>query len=398
MDFWKSLSGMLELELTSADLAGTFDVLNRSEITLYSVSQVDDLTARLVIGRKDYGKLARLAEKRGERLKVLKHLGLYWWGARLWRRPVLLLGLAGLLALSLFLPTRVLFLEVEGNKVLPDRQILAAAEESGIHFWASRRAVRSEKVKNALLEALPQLQWAGVNTVGCRAIISVRERPVEEETGKNSGVSDVVAIRDGVVLTVTATEGTAKCQPGQAVKAGEVLISGYTDCGLCIRAGRAEGEVFARTRRKITAVMPVSRDRIGGKRVCGRKISLHIGKKRINLWKDSGISEGSCGRMYEEYYITLPGGFSLPLAVCVDTYHAYEIIPMRVTGEEAEVRLLSFARQYSLQQMVAGQILLSDTAVFEDAGLYRLEGDWLCTEMIGKVRKEQIGELHGKDS
>ena len=36
--------------------------------------------------------------------------------------------------------------------------------------------IRSEKVKNSLLQRIPQLQWAGINTDGCVAVISVREK------------------------------------------------------------------------------------------------------------------------------------------------------------------------------------------------------------------------------
>lgn len=398
MDLWKSLGGMVLVEVTSADLAAAFENMNRAEIPLYSVSRQDDLTALFSVQRTDYRKLAALAEKRGDKLVILRRMGLYWAGQRLAGRPVLLAGLLLLMMLSLMLPTRVLFVRVEGNEAVPDRRILAAAEDCGIRFGASRREVRSEKVKNALLESVPQLQWAGVNTAGCTAIISVRERPPEEESVAPSGVTNVTAIRDGVVLSVTATDGTPKCQPGQAVQAGEILISGYTDCGICIRAGQAEGEVFARTRREIAAVFPAEYGTVGEKRPLGRKISLLIGKKRINLRKDSGISEGTCGRMYSEYYITLPGGFALPMAVCVDTYHAYEIIPNRYTPQEAEETLRRFAEKYLHQQMVAGQILLTDLRFSEEEGIYLLEGDCLCTEMIGRRQQERIGETHGKNS
>ena len=102
--------------------------------------------------------------------------------------------------------------------------------------------------------------------------------------------------------------------------------------------------------------------------------------------------------MYEEYYITLPGGFALPLAVCVDTYRNYEIIPAVTSPEDGEAALDSFVRDYLQRQMVAGQILLKKLRFSELDGLYRLEGECLCREMIGRQRREQIGELHGKNS
>ena len=398
MDFWRSLDGMLVVELTSADLAAAFAAINGADISLFCVTQVDTLTARFQISRNDYAKMACLADKRGEKLKIVRHLGLYWFARRLCARPVLIMGIGILLVLSLALPTRVLFVRMEGNETVPNRRILAAAEDCGIRFGASRRQVRSEQVKNALLEAVPELQWAGVNTYGCTAIISVRERPMEEEREAASGVAHVEAVRDGVILSVTATKGTALVQPGQAVKAGEILISGYWDCGICIRAGQAEGEVFARTNREIRVVTPESYDEILEESIAGRKISLLLGKKRINLWKDSGISGTSCGRMYEEYYITLPGGYRLPVAVCVDTYRAYRTAPSACDPEAAEEALRQFARQYTLRQMAAGQLLRESLAFSDESGVHRLDGDFVCTEMIGRQKREQIGELHGKDS
>ena len=79
-----------------------------------------------------------------------------------------------------------------------------------------------------------------MNTRGCVAVISVRERPEEAQVDRPGTVSAVTAAQDGIIERVTVTNGTALCRPGQAVRAGETLISGYTDCGRTIRAGRAE--------------------------------------------------------------------------------------------------------------------------------------------------------------
>ena len=49
---------------------------------------------------------------------------------------------------------------------------------------------------------------------------------------------------------------SALCAPGQAVSKGQVLISGYTDCGLCVLSQRAQGEVMAYTGRSFSALMP----------------------------------------------------------------------------------------------------------------------------------------------
>ena len=176
---------------------------------------------------------------------------------------------------------------------------------------------------------------------------------------------------------------------------GQVLVSGYTDCGISIRAEQAEGEIYAQTNRDLKAVMPAQElQKIPDGRE-KKKISLRIGKKRINLWKDSGISVPGCGRMYTEYYITLPGGFQLPAAVCVEQFLAYEEVPVSATAPQYETALIEYGQLYLCQQMSAGRILEERTEITEEDGKLLLEAFYVCREMIGRIRVEQIGETNG---
>jgi hypothetical protein len=159
-----------------------------------------------------------------------------------------------------------------------------------------------------------------------------------------------------VVISCTATRGTLLCSPGQAVHGGQILISGYTDTGLSIRAGEAAGEIMGQTMRKIEAVTPAVSFQNAPSEKELKKISVIIGKKRINLWKDSGIFDATCDRMYEEYYITLPGGFRLPMAFAVERFTVMELHRQQVTQAKAQALLSAFAQNYLKQTMIAGSI------------------------------------------
>ncbi len=396
MELWKSMAGMMEVELTSAEPEMALQAVNHHGIEIFYMRQVSELTCCFRIRRRDYQKLASLSQKRGETLRILRKMGIFWLGKRLLARPVFLVGIIFFLLVVMYLPTRVLFVRVEGNKTIPARRILASAEECGICFGASRREVRSEKAKNALLSAVPELQWAGVNTSGCVATVSVRERTIAEPAEEEKQVTSIVADRDGYILSSTVTKGNPLVQIGQTVKAGQILVSGYTNCGICIQATASEGEIIAQTNRSLDAVMVSECVRRGEIQSVKKKYSLIIRKKRINLWKDSGISDTSCGRMYEEYYITLPGGFRLPIALCVETCTSYENRTVEIPQEEAEGALREFAGNYLLQQMVAGEIRNRTETVSPEDGMYRLIGNYVCVEMIGRVRQEQIGDTNGK--
>lgn len=381
------LGARIEVLLMSADLTRTMDALGKTGLILQNAVYVDEFQIRFTISRHQLPQLRHLIKKRGDSLEEIRHWGAIYYLKVLAKRPVLTLGLLALFVFSIWLPTRVFFVQVEGNETVAARQIIEVAGSCGIGFGASRREVRSEKIKNALLAALPQLQWAGVNTCGCRAIITVRERNQTPKVPEEMMVSSIVALRDGVVREMTVLKGNALCKPGQAVKSGEVLISAYTDCGICIQATDAQGEIFADTQRRLTAIFPTVYDKRGQVVSSGKNFSLIIGKKRINFFKGSGISGSSCAKIYEENYLTLPGGFVLPIAICTEQWFNYE--SSQSTAVDAETSLSDFALHYLPEQMIAGKITQGSELFFHEEAYSILEGVYGCYEMIGITRSEE---------
>ena len=384
--------GFVTVEITGADIPLTLQTMTEEGITLLGSDYQDDLTVHLTITRQEFETCRKICEKRGDRIRKTGHQGAYWRLHGFRSRPVLLMGLLLVFCLSLYLPTRILFVHVEGNQRIPPRKILDTAYQCGIRFGASRRAVRSERMKNALLEAIPQLQWAGINTQGAVAVISVRERPVEESPSLSTGFGHIVALTDAMVTSCTATRGTLLCAEGQAVREGQILISGYTDTGLMIRAEEAQGEIWGSTMRKITAVTPSKLYHAVPTGVEKEKISILFGKKRINLWKDSGIWDTTCDRMYEEYYITLPGGFHLPVVLAVERFAVTEYRERELPETEGNALLSDFGESYLKQTVIAGMIRSAGHHYAMGDGIWILEGEYRCTELIGVLQRLQIGE------
>ena len=396
MNFFHSIAGMIRLELVSAAVDRTIHILNAEGIVLLEYHLLDPLTARFRISRKDLDRTRKICDQLGGTIRIIDRSGLYWTIHSLFKRPVLLAGIAAVSACYLYIPSRILFVKTEGNVVVPTKKIIEEAESCGVRFGTSRKEIRSEQVKNGLLEKIPELQWVGVNTFGCVAVISVRERHIALPKTDPWCVSSLYASRDGYILTATATKGTLMVQPGSTVKAGQLLISGYTDCGITFRAEHAEGEVFAQATRDLTLITPLEAVQIRPSGVIRKKISLLLGKKRIFLWKDSGISMGSCGRMYEEYYITLPGGFSLPAALCIETYPEYVCGPDIRSSDSLHQRLTDAAQNYLNQQMIGGTILGVQERFTVKENVLSLSGTYICQELISRVRMKEIGEMNGK--
>lgn len=379
--------------LTSADLQRVIQRILDEQIEIRNIHRCDDLTVVMDIKASDVDAVRHIADKLGAVMSEKRISGPGIYISRLFTRPVLTAGLFLLFLLGWFLTTRVIVVEVEGNVNIPSRKILESASECGIRFGAGIRSVRSEEMKNKLLEHIPELRWAGVNTYGSRAVISVREKSENNQTTVPKVWESIVADRDGVILSCTVTSGTAAVVPGQAVSKGQVLISGVGEDPLKTYKGYAEGEVMALTRRELKL-------KYWGKRSVRRlqqeekgNYSLIIGKKRINFYKGSGISDASCVKMYSEYVLTLPGGIALPVRFQKEILISCNLQEKNLWDEQ---EVSEFACAYLRGQMIAGTVIGVTEELTADGSCLVLSGIYECQEMIGRVKPGEIGVYHGK--
>ena len=155
MNRWQFLLGRVTVEITSADSAALLNALTTEKIRLQDVKYCDGLTLCASVSRQDRKALLAVADKHGANVKTIGVSGLFLTVAAMCKRPVLMAFLIGVFLLACFLPSRILFVSVEGNVSVPDRYILEVAAECGIGFGAERRQVRSEIMKNKLLEKIP---------------------------------------------------------------------------------------------------------------------------------------------------------------------------------------------------------------------------------------------------
>lgn len=396
MDIMHFFCGTMTIQISSADCPALLNALTEASVEIWNVLYLDTLTVSVTVRRADLRRIEKLVQRKGGYMKVCNRAGIFWYIPYALKRPILVAGICFILCLSFYLPGKILFVHVEGNSAVPDKLILEKAESFGICFGANREDVRSEKVKNALLESISQLKWAGVNTKGCVATISVRERAHEARETIRYAVGSLVASRDGIIDSCVVTKGNLLCKVGQAVSAGDVLVSGYTDCGIVIQATHALGEIFARTNRELTVIAPADYIKRGELISKSQRISLVFGKNQYYFSKDSGILDTSCGKMTKEYQLALPGGFELPVAIVIETWYNYNMEVISVSAEAAHGDMEQEAQRYLQSLMVSGEILSSDVCVSRKEEAFVLHGSYVCREMIGRIRNEESIDYDGQ--
>lgn len=183
----------------------------------------------------------------------------------------------------MIVPKFVFFYTVEGNETVPSAQILRELQELGVGFGTYGPSIKPQELKNQMLLRIPKLQWLTVQRA-VRAVVVVRERPEKEPVLDRRSPVNVVASRAGVLTRVQAEAGNCLCAPGQAVSAGELLVSAYTDFGFKTQVTAARAEIYAETIRKATCVLPQHRSVKEAKTARRSAVSLLVGRRRITLF------------------------------------------------------------------------------------------------------------------
>ena len=94
--------------------------------------------------------------------------------------------------------------------------------------------------------------------------------------------------------------------------------------------------------------------------------------------------------MYLQYYCVLPGGFQLPIALSVEKLYCRKTDSITALSETYRLYTEDFAQRYLTHQMLSGKILGKQESAVVRNDVYILPGRYICLEMIGRERSEEI--------
>lgn len=378
------LRGHCRLEITGVEPSRCLNRFLRCGVGFWDLATPDAYTLQCSVLTRDLAAAVQTARGCQCQARCLARHGFAHRYGGLVRRPMLLVSLALLLAGILVLPNFIWTLEVQGNVTVPTAQILQELDNIGVRFGTWGPGLSNREIKNKMLLRIPALQWLAVNCSGGRATVLVSERTEADRVTSKREVTNLVAARDGVISQVQVYSGAAQCTPGQAVRQGQLLVSGYCDWDGRIQATRAYGEIYAQTQHKITAKLPaaVAKKQPGGR--AKRCIWLNLGRKRIKIFGRSGISAACCDKIESEKMLTLPGGYTLPIGITVQTFRPYTPEQATLAEEDAWPLLRDAARRQLQASMIAGQLESAREEKEAAGGVYTLRTTAWCREMIAR--------------
>ncbi len=125
-----------------------------------------------------------------------------------------------------------------------EAEVYRCLEEAKISRW--KRRVSTDELSDRLALRLPGLAHAAARFEGSTLVMDCRPARQGEDNNIQGSGADIVAAQSGIILSMSVQSGMPQVQPGQAVRKGQVLISGEERTLEGTKPVRAQGKVYAR--------------------------------------------------------------------------------------------------------------------------------------------------------
>ena len=381
---WQFCNGYVIIQIEGVYPERLASLLEGEGVPLWDLHRPDGRTLVCTLPARDFPRLHRLNRRCRCRIRIRKKGGLPFRFRCLWRRRVLLLGMAATLALTLWASHRVWFVEVRGCERMDEAVLRQALREQGICPGRNLRRLPLSDLADFVAAQYEELAFVELHVDGIFLRVRAREALAEGERLDLSNPCDVVSTRDGIVTKIAAYGGRAQVRVGDKVKKGQLLIAGHVTArdGSMTYTTHAYGEVLAAVLYRAQVEAP--------RTVVEWAETGEVAPYAALYWGDRKLLERSCP--FEDADLSTDERTVLlrpwHIRVCSGTYREKVKRERPLTSaERREAALFEAERMALLQVPRAAKIIMIDRYTVEKNG--KLYG--ICTvtaeENIGYTKE-----------
>lgn len=387
------LGGYMDMQMTGYSPERFLNLCSARGIELWNLEYRGDGYG-FSMTLKDFKGIRPLARKSGVRLRIRKRTGLPFFLRKNRGRVGFAVGLGLFFFLLYGLSLFVWDIQIEGNRRYTDETVTDFLQDREITWGVRKAEVDCQALETALRDYFPEITWAAARISGTRLLISVKENEaISHIPEKQETPCDVVAAKDGVISQILVRQGVAQVKAGDAVEAGQVLISGavpiYNDGGeiVSFRYVPADGDISAVTRydfsqqfSRIRTVQAETGRRKGG-------FFFQAGPLSFTLLRPGGeeeqwiyLTETSQARLFSNFYLPIYWG-----EIQGKEVEEYARFSTKAEMEqEAEGIYQNFVKNLNEKGV---QIIQNDVKILEDESVCRMEGSITALEPIGQIQE-----------
>ena len=328
-------------------------------------------------------------------VEILAYRGLPKMAMQLGKRAGLVVGAALAIALVVLSGLFVWDVQVSGNETLTEGDVIEELRACGFGVGSYLPTLRVREIENRVLMASEKIGWLSINTEGTVARVQVIEHIAGETDREDTSLkpANLVAAQDGQIEYLELYRGNVVVTTGQAVKKGELLVSGLYDSKMgSFRYTRAAGRVMARTERILTVEIPFLFEEKVYDTPYLQQIELCFFNFSHIFFKNSGNLNTLCDIIKYNTSLRSLGQNRLPVSLSSEEVHPYHFEQRERTAEEAlELCYAELSRQLS---SLSGEVQLLQKEIVTEVGenSVTIVCTLTCIENIALLQEFEIVE------
>lgn len=398
------LKGYLAIKVFGFSPERFMNLCGHHNIFLWDIENHGDYYT-MKISLKGFYRLKGITRKTGTRVVITKRYGLPFLSVRMWKRRIFLLGLLGSLVFWIWMSGFIWAIEVEGNYYVTTDVFQDFLGENGFQVGMKKSDVDIETLEKAIRTKFDIVTWTSAQIDGTRLLIQVKENDLitvedqAENTVDEGEGMDLIAEKDGTIVSIVTRSGVPMVTAGMEVKAGDVLVEGgvpiYNDDStikrydFCI----ADADIMLQCIYEMEEEMEEKYEQklYTGKEMKYPFIMFGTGKIKIpsigkGYEQSDTVEEKTQLRLFENYY--------LPVYIGCDHVREYVTEEKTYTKDEVkklfEDKILKFIE--TLQEKGV-QIIEKNVTINKTSGVWKMQVDFLAVEKTGIQKKTQLLQI-----
>ena len=332
-------------------------------------------------GIKTYKRLHRFAFAHGGKVKIMKRKGLPFLLSPLNNRWGLFTGAVFFVFFISFMGGFVWNITVTGNNRVTEVKIVDYLAQNGFSVGTQWSSVDKEQLEISILAHFEDVAWISINKLGSTASIEIDETVNKPEmTEKN--VTNVKASQDGVIVRMTVNSGWAEVREGDAVTAGDLLISGVRESEIDKKThyAHAKGSVLAQVASTVT--LNVSRRQTDKSYTYDKEYkTLYLFGLEIPFYLKK--DEGTADENVEKEYLVI-NSYRLPVGIITDKAKYYDSQTVLLSDSELEALAKAELEKRKNSEIGELEILSEKVSVQMNEDDCNITGKYIYIKDIGE--------------
>ena len=335
---WNFIRGYVTFEVHGFSVERFLNLAVYRGIYLWDVRSLEDC-ARIKVSVKGFKSLRTCAKKTASKMKIIERRGLPFFIFKYRRRKILLAGIVIFVACVYTLSMFVWLVEISGNDRIKIEEITMFLEENGVNSGVFKY-IDDKQLERDMMISFPDISWVDVAVKGTKVTVKLTEiLPRQEIIDKDTPVN-VVAKKNGVIVSAATSTGTPEVKPGDVVSKGDILVKGELligseDTGFRSEYVHAVSKVFARVFYDVRLTLPLDYEvkKLTGNKKSGWNVSVF--GWCFNIYQPKNLFE-SFERKNESRQLGAGGNYPLPLIWTKSEYAEFKIEKRRYSIDEAK--------------------------------------------------------------